>query len=82
MSSAADSLLTQLPEDTKLQLAKERPAPVRKFLVCKWVPRQPKLVYNGIHVCCFVQPFKTTSSVVRRSIFCNPIGQNVQVVGM
>ena len=28
MSSAADSLLAQLPGDTKLQLAKERAAPV------------------------------------------------------
>lgn len=35
MSSAADSLLTQLPEGTKLQLPKERAAPVRKSLLCK-----------------------------------------------
>ena len=39
MSSAANSLLTQLPEDTKLQLTRERAASVRKFLLCNWAPR-------------------------------------------
>ena len=71
MSSAADSLLTQLPEDTKLQLTRERTAPVRKFLLCSWA--------SATHMCFVMQPLKNTASAssVVKSI---SIGQKDKVI--